>query len=114
MKHRKPKTPADFIRERMAKAAEELKLGEEAASSSQSALPVGKRFTLKEIYELIERANGNTKAICSALDCTRSQWQAYVAKHPDIPELCKQAREALVDKAEHVVTALLDSKNEAV
>lgn len=113
MKARKvSNTPEGHLKERMAKAAEYLKLGE--ASSSKNALPVAKRFTLKEIYELVERANGNTKAICSALDCTRSQWQAYVAKHPDIPELCKQAREALVDKAEQVVTSLLDSSNEAI
>ena len=69
-KQTSPSTPEGWLQLKMAKAAEELKLGE--VSSSQNSLPVAKRFTLKEIYELVERANGNTKAICAALDCTRS------------------------------------------
>lgn len=77
-------------------------------------MPIAKRFTLKEIYALVEKLHGNTKAICQALDSTRSQWLAYVDKHPDVATLCTQAREAIVDKAEEVTAKLLDSQNEAI
>lgn len=76
--------------------------------------PLSKRFTKKEIRELICKLFGNTSDICKALDCTRSQLLAYLDKQPDLKQDMKDAREAVVDKAEKVMTSLLDSQNEQI
>lgn len=94
------------------RAIAEYGLGD--VSASKSTLPISKRFTLAEIYALVEKTSGNTRAICTALDSTRQQWQAFLDKHPDVAALCTQAREAIVDKAEEVTAKLLDSSNEAI
>ena len=78
------------------------------------SLPLAKRFTKKEIRELICKLFGNTSDICKALDCTRSQLLAYLDKQPDLKQDMKDAREAVVDKAEHVMHSLLDSNNEQI
>ena len=78
------------------------------------SLPLAKRFTKKEIRELIYKLFGNTSDICKALDCTRSQLLAYLDKQPDLKQDMKDAREAVVDKAEHVMHSLLDSNNEQI
>ena len=64
--------------------------------------------------ELIFKLFGNTSELCKALDCTRSQLLAYLEKQPDIKQDMKDAREAVVDKAEQVMTSLLDSNNEQI
>ena len=84
--------------------AEEYKL-----DTRDVSLPLAKRFTKKEIRELICKLFGNTSELCKALDCTRSQLLAYVEKQPDLKQDMKDAREAVVDKAEKVMTSLLDS-----
>ena len=76
--------------------------------------PLAKRFTKKEIRELICKLFGNTSDICKALDCTRSQLLAYLEKQPDLKQEMKDAREAVVDKAEKVMHSLLDSNNEQI
>ena len=76
--------------------------------------PLAKRFTKKEIRELICKLFGNTFDICKALDCTRSQLLAYLEKQPDLKQDMKDAREAVVDKAEKVMHSLLDSNNEQI
>ena len=48
------------------------------------------------------------------MDCTRSQLAAYLEKQPDLKQDMKDAREAVVDKAEKVMTGLLDSQNEQI
>ena len=78
------------------------------------SLPLAKRFTKKEMRELIFKLFGNTSYICKALDCTRSQLLAYLEKQPDLKQDMKDAREAVVDKAEHVMHSLLDSNNEQI
>ena len=78
------------------------------------SLPLAKRFTKKEIRELIYKLFGNTSELCKALDCTRSQLLAYLDKQPDLKQDMKDAREAVVDKAEHVMHSLLDSNNEQI
>ena len=78
------------------------------------SLPLAKRFTKKEMRELICKLFGNTSDICKALDCTRSQLLAYLDKQPDLKQDMKDAREAVVDKAEHVMHSLLDSNNEQI
>ena len=89
--------------------AEEYNLAERDVS-----LPLAKRFTKKEIRELICKLFGNTSELCKALDCTRSQLLAYLDKQPDLKQDMKDAREAVVDKAEKVMTSLLDSQNEQI
>ena len=64
--------------------------------------------------ELICKLFGNTSELCKALDCTRSQLLAYLDKQPDLKQEMKDAREAVVDKAEKVMTSLLDSQNEQI
>lgn len=64
--------------------------------------------------ELICKLFGNTSELCKALDCTRSQLLAYLEKQPDLKQDMKDAREAVVDKAEQVMTSLLDSNNEQI
>ena len=76
--------------------------------------PLAKRFTKKEMRELIYHLFGNTSELCKALDCTRSQLLAYLEKQPDLKQDMKDAREAVVDKAEKVMTSLLDSHNEQI
>ena len=94
---------------KLQKIAEEYKLAERDVS-----LPLAKRFTKKEIRELICKLFGNTSELCKALDCTRSQLLAYLDKQPDLKQEMKDAREAVVDKAEKVMTSLLDSQNEQI
>ena len=77
-------------------------------------MPIAKRFTKKEIRELIFKLFGNTSELCKALDCTRSQLLAYLEKQPDLKQDMKDAREAVVDKAEKVMHSLLDSQNEQI
>ena len=91
------------------KIAEQYKLAERDVS-----LPVAKRFTKKEMRGLICKLFGNTSELCKALDCTRSQLLAYLDKQPDLKQDMKDAREAVVDKAEHVMHSLLDSNNEQI
>lgn len=76
--------------------------------------PLAKRFTKKEMRELICKLFGNTSELCKALDCTRSQLLGYLEKQPDLKQDMKDAREAVVDKAEKVMTSLLDSNNEQI
>ena len=76
--------------------------------------PLAKRFTKKEMRELICKLFGNTSELCKALDCTRSQLLAYLEKQPALKQDMKDAREAVVDKAEKVMTSLLDSQNEQI
>ena len=83
-------------------------------SERDVSLPLAKRFTKKEIRELICKLFGNTSELCKALDCTRSQLLAYLDKQPDLKQDMKDAREAVVDKAEKVMTSLLDSQNEQI
>ena len=89
--------------------AEEYNLAERDVS-----LPLAKRFTKKEMRELICKLFGNTSELCKALDCTRSQLLAYLDKQPDLKQDMKDAREAVVDKAEKVMASLLDSQNEQI
>ena len=89
--------------------AEEYKLAERDVNQ-----PLAKRFTKKEIRELIYKLFGNTSELCRALDCTRSQLLSYLEKQPDLKQDMKDAREAVVDKAEHVMHSLLDSNNEQI
>ena len=74
--------------------------------------PLAKRFTKEDMRDLICKLFGNTSELCKALDCTRSQLLAYLDKQPDLKQDMKDAREAVVDKAEQVMTSLLDSQNE--
>ena len=94
---------------KFANIVEEYKLSERDVS-----LPLAKRFTKKEMRELICKLFGNTSELCKALDCTRSQFLAYLEKQPDLKQDMKDAREAVVDKAEKVMTSLLDSQNEQI
>ena len=94
---------------KFAKIAEEYRLDKRDANQ-----PLAKRFTKKEIRELIFKLFGNTSELCKALDCTRSQLLAYLEKQPDLKQDMKDAREAVVDKAEKVMTSLLDSQNEQI
>lgn len=92
------------------KIAEAYHLGEH--DDSKKCLPIEKRYTPKEISSICETLLGNTSKICVALDCTRSQWIAFLDKHPDIKELCKNSREAIVDKAEARMLQAVNSENE--
>ena len=94
---------------KFAKIAEEYKLDTRDVNQ-----PLAKRFTKKEMRELIFKLFGNTSELCKALDCTRSQLLAYLEKQPDLKQDMKDAKEAVVDKAEKVMTSLLDSQNEAI
>ena len=94
---------------KFAKIAEEYKLDMRDVNQ-----PLAKRFTKKEMRELIFKLFGNTSELCKALDCTRSQLLAYLEKQPDLKQDMKDAKEAVVDKAEKVMTSLLDSQNEAI
>lgn len=94
---------------KFANIVEEYKLAERDVNQ-----PLAKRFTKKEIRELISKLFGNTSELCKALDCTRSQLLAYLDKQPDLKQDMKDAREAVVDKAEKVMTSLLDSNNEQI
>lgn len=53
-----------------------------------------------------------THDILALLDCTRSQWQSYLEKHPDVKEICRSSREAVVDRAEARMLQAVDSENE--
>ena len=94
---------------KFAKIADEYKLDTRDVNQ-----PLAKRFTKKEMRELICKLFGNTSELCKALDCTRSQLLAYLEKQPDLKQDMKDAREAVVDKAEKVMTSLLDSNNEQI
>ena len=94
---------------KLQKIAEEYKLDTRDVNQ-----PLAKRFTKKEMRELIFKLFGNTSELCKALDCTRSQLLAYLEKQPDLKQDMKDAREAVVDKAEKVMTSLLDSQNEQI
>ena len=76
------------------------------------SLPLAKRFTHKEIVDIVEKTSGMTHDILALLDCTRSQWQSYLEKHPDVKEICKSSREAVVDRAEARMLQAVDSQNE--
>ena len=73
------------------------------------SLPIAKRFTHKEIVDIVEKTSGMTHDILALLDCTRSQWQSYLDKHPDVKEICKSSREAVVDRAEARMLQAVDS-----
>lgn len=92
---------------KFAKIAEEYRLSERDA-----AQPLAKRFTKKEITDIVEKASGMTHDILALLDCTRSQWQSYLEKHPDVKEICRSSREAVVDRAEARMLQAVDSENE--
>ena len=92
---------------KFAKIAEEYKLAERDVS-----LPIAKRFTHKEIVDIVEKTSGMTHDILALLDCTRSQWQSYLEKHPDVKEICKSSREAVVDRAEARMLQAVNSDNE--
>ena len=94
---------------KFAKIAEQYKLDTRDVNQ-----PLAKRFTKKEMRELICKLFGNTSELCKALDCTRSQLLAYLEKQPDLKQDMKDAREAVVDKAEKVMHSLLDSQNEQI
>ena len=94
---------------KLQKIAEEYKLDTRDVNQ-----PLAKRFTKKEMRELICKLFGNTSELCKALDCTRSQLLAYLDKQPDLKQDMKDAREAVVDKAEQVMTSLLYSNNEQI
>lgn len=103
------KTMTSQQEKKFAKIAEEYKLDTRDVNQ-----PLAKRFTKKEMRELICKLFGNTSELCKALDCTRSQLLAYLEKQPDLKQDMKDAREAVVDKAEKVMTSLLDSSNEQI
>lgn len=92
---------------KLSKIAEEYKLDMRDVN-----LPLAKRFTHKEIMSICERASGMTHSILALLDCTRSQWQAYLDKHPEVKDICKASREAIVDNAEARMMQAIDSDNE--
>ena len=94
---------------KFAKIAEEYKL-----DTRDVSLPLAKRFTHKEIVDIVEKASGMTHDILALLDCTRSQWQSYLEKHPDVKEICKSSREAVVDRAEARMLQAVNSGNEAL
>ena len=96
-----------FQTAKLNKIAEEYKLAERDAS-----LPLVKRFTHKEIVDIVEKTFGMTHDILALLDCTRSQWQSYLEKHPDVKEICKSSREAVVDRAEARMLQAVNSENE--
>ena len=75
-------------------------------------MPIAKRFTHKEITEIVEKTSGMTHDILALLDCTRSQWQSYLEKHPDVKQICKSSREAVVDRAEARMLQAVNSDNE--
>ena len=102
-------TMTKFQTAKLNKIAEAYNLAERDVS-----LPLAKRFTKKEMRELICKLFGNTSELCKALDCTRSQLLAYLEKQPDLKQDMKDAREAVVDKAEKVMASLLDSQNEQI
>ena len=89
---------------KFAAIAEEYKL-----DTRDVNLPLSKRFTHKEIVDIVEKASGMTHDILALLDCTRSQWQSYLEKHPDVKEICKSSREAVVDRAEARMLQAVDS-----
>ena len=91
------------------KIAEEYKLDTRDVSQ-----PLCKRFTKQEIRQLIFKLFGNTSQLCKTLDCTRSQLTSYLEKQQDLKQDMKDAKEAVVDKAEQVMTSLLDSSNEQI
>ena len=64
---------------KFAKIAEDYKLAERDVNQ-----PLAKRFTHKEIIDIVEKTSGMTHDILALLDCTRSQWQSYLEKHPDV------------------------------
>ena len=92
---------------KFANIAEEYKLAERDVNQ-----PLAKRFTHKEIIDIVEKTSGMTHDILALLDCTRSQWQSYLEKHPDVKELCKSSREAVVDRAEARMLQAVNSDNE--
>ena len=92
---------------KLQKIAEEYNLAERDVS-----LPIAKRFTHKEIVDIVEKTSGMTHDILALLDCTRSQWQSYLEKHPDVKEICKSSREAVVDRAEARMLQAVNSDNE--
>lgn len=75
---------------------------------------MAKRFTKKEIADIVEKASGMTHDILALLDCTRSQWQSYLEKHPDVKEICERSREAVVDRAEARMLQAVNSENEVL
>ena len=92
---------------KFAKIAEEYKL-----DTRDMNQPLAKRFTHKEIVDIVEKTSGMTHDILALLDCTRSQWQSYLEKHPDVKEICKSSREAVVDRAEARMLQAVNSENE--
>ena len=96
-----------FQTAKLNKIAEEYKL-----DARDVNLPLAKRFTHKEIVDIVEKTSGMTHDILALLDCTRSQWQSYLEKHPDVKEICKSSREAVVDRAEARMLQAVNSDNE--
>lgn len=79
-----------------------------------AGLPLEKKFTTAEIEAIVLKCSGMTHDILALLDTTQSQWAAYLKRRPDIAEIQKQAREAVVDRAEAKMLQCVDSDNEAI
>ena len=80
----------------------------------QTQPSVASRYDKKQIVLTVEKCRGLTASICSALDCTRRQWHAYLKRHPDVKEMQDEARSAVIERAEEVVSDNLEDPDPAV
>ncbi len=81
------KHPYDMnkLNSRLRRIADEYGLGE--FSEAKRNLPIRKRFLHKEIVDIVEKCHGLTHDICLLLDCSASEWRAYLEKCPDVKEI---------------------------
>lgn len=114
MSRQKGKHPYDLGRlsARLRRIADEYGIGE--FSEAKRNLPIRKRFLHREIIDIVEKCHGLTHDICTLLDCSVLEWNAYLKECPDVREIQQSTRETLVDKAESRLCDNLDSDNEQV
>ena len=87
---------------------------EYALEKRDASLPISKRFAKTEVRDIIRTFYGNFSDICRTLECTRSQFEAYLDRQPDLRKDMSDAKESLVDRAENVMASLMESENDSV
>ena len=75
---------------------------------------IKKRYSYDEVVDVIQKSEGVRTTICKLLDCSQTQLRNYLEEHQELKQVMLDAREAVVDKAEKVMTSLLDSQNEQI
>jgi len=66
-------------------------------------------FSVDEFLKVIKKSNGNKSYIAREMKCSRQNVNNYLEKHPELAEAFNDAREKIVDTAEEMLYAGIQS-----